>query len=149
LFGTGPFEATLQRMASVLQLNNVHFRGHVSDIKEIWEHNHLLVLPSRYEGLPLALVEAMWCGRPAVVTDVGGNAELCADGITGFVAPAPTPFAWSAALDRAWQRREEWLQLGHAARSRVESVMPQDPVGQFCERLKQLAVMNSAEEATS
>ena len=61
----------------MLQLKNVHFRGHVNDIRAIWEQNHLLVLPSRYEGLPLALVEAMWCGRPAVVTDVGGNAELC------------------------------------------------------------------------
>jgi glycosyltransferase involved in cell wall biosynthesis len=144
LFGTGPFEATLQRMASMLQLNNVHFRGHVSDIKKIWEHNHLLVLPSRYEGLPLALVEAMWCCRPAVVTDVGGNAELCAHGLTGFVASAATPAAYSEALERAWQHREEWAQLGHAARHRVENLIPEDPVGLFCERLKQLAATGSA-----
>ena len=41
---------------------------------------------SAAEGKPLALTEAMVCGRPAVVTDVGGNAELIEDGITGFVA---------------------------------------------------------------
>lgn len=146
LFGAGPYEATLRRMAALLQLKNVYFRGHVGDIAEIWQQNHLLLLPSRYEGLPLALVEAMLCGRPAVVTDVGGNTELCAEGLTGFVASAPTPSSYSEALERAWQRREEWAELGDAARVRVESFMPQDPVGAFCERLKQLAT-DSAEGA--
>ena len=81
---------TLRRLAGMLQLDQVHFRGHVANIKEVWEQNHLLVLPSRYEGLPLALVESMWCGRPAVVTEVAGNTEVCVDNVTGFVAPAPT-----------------------------------------------------------
>ena len=134
-FGKGPHELGLRRFAAMLQLNNVQFRGHVSDIRAIWEQNHMLVLPSRYEGLPLALVEAMWCGRPAVVTDVGGNAELCVDGETGFVAPAPTVPSFAQALQRAWDRRKEWLQLGRDARARVENRVPKDPVALFCERL--------------
>jgi glycosyltransferase involved in cell wall biosynthesis len=144
-FGAGPDELGLRRMAELLQLENVHFRGHVTDIKAIWEHNHLLVLPSRYEGLPLALVEAMWCGRPAVVTDVGGNAELCVDNETGFVAPAATLSSFSHALQRAWERRKEWLHLGQAARARAENQMPKDPVTVFCERLKTCAVASSGE----
>jgi glycosyltransferase involved in cell wall biosynthesis len=60
-FGAGPDELALRRMAGMLQLNNIHFRGHVTDVRAIREQNHLLVLPSRYEGLPLVLVEAMWC----------------------------------------------------------------------------------------
>jgi glycosyltransferase involved in cell wall biosynthesis len=111
----------------------------VNDIRAIWEQNHLLVLPSRYEGLPLALVEAMWCGRPAVVTDVGGNAELCGDDETGFVAPAANLRSFNQALRRAWERRAEWPRLGQEARSRIEKLMPKDPVGLFCDRLKALA----------
>jgi glycosyltransferase involved in cell wall biosynthesis len=136
LFGSGPDELTLHRMAGMLQLNNVHFRGHVTDVRSIWERNHLLVLPSRYEGLPLALVEAMWCGRPAVVTDVGGNAELCEDNETGFVAPASTLSSFSHALERAWERHKEWQWLGQTARMRVENQMPKDPVALFCDRLR-------------
>jgi|HubBroStandDraft_6_1064221.scaffolds.fasta_scaffold59221_2 glycosyltransferase involved in cell wall biosynthesis len=139
LFGTGPDEQALRRMAGMLQLENVHFRGQVSEVKTIWEQNHLLVLPSRYEGLPLVLIEAMWCGRPAVVTDVGGNAELCADGETGFVAPAATASCFAHALERAWERRTEWPRLGQAARDRVESQIPKDPVALFCARLKACA----------
>jgi glycosyltransferase involved in cell wall biosynthesis len=139
LFGSGPDELALRRLAGMLQLNNVHFRGHVNDIRSIWEQNHLLVLPSRYEGLPLALVEAMWCGRPAVVTDVGGNAELCVDNETGFVAPAATVPCFAGTLQRAWERRTEWPQMGLAAQARVENQMPKDPVALFCERLKACA----------
>jgi glycosyltransferase involved in cell wall biosynthesis len=79
-YGTGPDLIALRRMAELLHIHNVNFHGHVSNVESIWEQNHLLALPSRYEGLPLALVEAMRCGRPAVVTDVGGNTELCVDG---------------------------------------------------------------------
>lgn len=144
-FGAGPDELALRRLAGMLQLNNVHFRGQVNDIRAIWEQNHLLVLPSRYEGLPLALVEAMWCGRPAVVTDVGGNAELCVDDETGFVAPAATLSSFTHALQRAWERRKEWLHLGQAARARVENQIPKDPVALFCERLKACAGARSGE----
>jgi glycosyltransferase involved in cell wall biosynthesis len=135
LYGSGVWEATLRRMADRLQLQAVRFRGHVDDVKQIWRENSLLVLPSRWEGLPLALVEAMWCGRPAVVTNVGGNAELCLDEQTGFVAEAPTVSLVNEALERAWSRRPEWEDLGRAARRRVEELIPRDPIAEACRQL--------------
>jgi glycosyltransferase involved in cell wall biosynthesis len=146
-YGEGSYELGLRRMAEALQLKNVHFRGHVNDIESIWQHNHLLVLPSRYEGLPLALVEAMACGRPAAVTDVGGNAELCIDDETGFVAPAATLSSVSHMLERAWEQRERWPHMGQAARARIENWLPNDPVGVFCEQLK--TTVASKSEATA
>jgi glycosyltransferase involved in cell wall biosynthesis len=139
-FGKGPHEITLRRLASMLQLDQANFRGHVADIKGIWEENHMLVLPSRYEGLPLALVESMWCGRPAVVTDVAGNAEMCVDNETGFVAPAPTVALLADTLERAWKRRENWQSMGQAARARAESQIPRNPIALFAEKLKSSAV---------
>lgn len=135
-FGEGPHELALRRLADMLQLNQVHFRGHVSDIEAIWEQHHMLVLPSRYEGLPLVLVEAMWCGRPAVVTEVAGNTEVCVDNETGFVAPAPTVPLLAETLQRAWDRREDWQGMGQAARARAESQIPRDPIAMFAERLR-------------
>jgi glycosyltransferase involved in cell wall biosynthesis len=132
LYGTGPSEHSLTRLAQRLRLNNVHFRGHIPDVKAIWQQNHILVLPSRLEGLPLALVEAMLCARPAVVTDVGGNAELCVDGETGFVAAAPVMCILEQTLERAWNYRHEWQRIGAAARIRAERLIPSDPIGDFC-----------------
>ena len=67
---------------------------------------------SRAEGTPLALVEAMLCGRPAIVSDVGGNQEWVTEGQTGFVAEAPVIGPTRAALERAWSARQDWKAMG-------------------------------------
>jgi L-malate glycosyltransferase len=97
----------------------VEFCGHIDEIRSIWESNHILLLPSRGEGTPLALVEAMLCARPAVVTDVGGNAEWTEDEQTGFVAEAPTVKSFGAALERAWAARAKWQIMGNQARDKA------------------------------
>jgi glycosyltransferase involved in cell wall biosynthesis len=131
------------------QLEKVHFRGHVNDVAAIWALNHLLVLPSRFEGLPLALVEAMWCGRPSIVTDVGGNAELCRDGETGFVAAAPVAGLFEQTMEEAWDHRAEWRKMGEAARWRAEQMLTKDPVGHFSRRLISLAADGSSPRSSS
>jgi glycosyltransferase involved in cell wall biosynthesis len=138
LYGTGMDEAMLRRMADLLQVKSVHFRGHVSDVRAIWAQNHLMVLPSRSEGLPLTLIEAMWCARPSVVTDIGGSAELCVDNETGFVAPAPTVDLFAAALQRAWDRRADLRRIGQAARAHVEQRIPKNPARVFAEQLQSI-----------
>jgi len=139
LYGAGPSEHSLRQLVQRLPLNNAHFRGHIADVKAIWEHNHILVLPSRLEGIPLSLVEAMFCARPAVVTDVGGNAELCVDGETGFVAAAPAVSLLEQTLERAWNHRQEWQRMGTAARTRAERLIPNDPIGDFCNEILKCA----------
>jgi glycosyltransferase involved in cell wall biosynthesis len=134
-YGTGSSKENLERLVHYHKLHNVHFRGHVADVRQIWEQNSLLVLASRYEGLPLALTEAMWCARPAVVTDVGGCAELCEDGTTGFVAAAPTVELLAETLERAWNQRQNWRELGINARAKVEKLVSLDPVADFGNRL--------------
>jgi glycosyltransferase involved in cell wall biosynthesis len=135
LYGSGPCEQNLKKLANRFEFKNVRFHGQVAEVRKIWEENHLLVLPSRFEGLPLALVEAMWCGRPAVVTDIGGNAEICVDGETGFVAGAPAFRLLEHTMESAWNRRGDWQNMGKAARLRVEKTVPNDPIEDFCQLL--------------
>jgi glycosyltransferase involved in cell wall biosynthesis len=90
----------------------------------------------------------MWCGRPAVVTNVGGNGELCVDGETGFVAAAPTADSLAEAMEAAWAKRTEWNQMGRIARSRVEQIIPKDPVEDFCRELITCASAPTAQSPT-
>jgi len=96
------------------------------------------VLSSRSEGLPLALVEAMLCGRPAIVTNAGGSAEIVEDNINGFIAHAPTTEAFDEALERAWARRSEWEQIGKGAAESIRKIVPFDPAAQFAKMLLEI-----------
>jgi glycosyltransferase involved in cell wall biosynthesis len=117
LYGEGPHRDYLADQARFRGLEDrTEFRGHVSDIHAVWSENHLALFPSRSEGTPLALVEAMACGRPAVVSDVGGNAEWVDEPRNGMIAEAPTARSFGAALERAWQARADWPAMGLAAR---------------------------------
>jgi glycosyltransferase involved in cell wall biosynthesis len=116
VYGDGQDLGYLQSLAEFGGISDrVQFLGHVGDVRSIWAENHLLVLPSRAEGMPLVVVEAMLCGRPCVVTDVGGNVEWIEEGQAGFIAAAPTRPAFSAALEKAWAERANWHQLGMQA----------------------------------
>jgi len=133
-FGEGPMARGLEEMAATLGLANVRFPG-FADPTEIWRTHHALVLPSRAEGLPLAQVEAMMCGRPAIVADAGGSSEILRDGEHGFLAIAATEAAVDDALERAWQRRVEWPAIGAAAAAHVRTLFPADPCAAFADRL--------------
>jgi L-malate glycosyltransferase len=115
-YGDGVDRPYLERLTGHYNIaEKVEFCGHVSDVRSIWADNHLLVIPSRSEGTPLSLVEAMICGRPSVVTDVGGNIEWVDEPSTGFVADAPSARSLNKALERAWEARERWELIGQCA----------------------------------
>ncbi len=144
LYGEGPMRQGLERLAGKLGLaDRVVFAGFAA-VEEIWAANHVLVMPSRFEGLPLAMVEAMLCARPVVATDVAGHAEIIEDGVTGFLADAPTPGSMGMALERFWARRGEAEELGKAGARRIRQLVPADPVRVFSEKLKKLADLTRA-----
>lgn len=139
LYGEGPMRQCLERLARRLGLSDrVVFAGFAA-VEEIWATNHVLVMSSRSEGLPLAMVEAMMCARPVVATDVAGHAEIIEDGVTGFLADAPTARSMASALERFWARRGEAEELGKAGARKIRHVMPPDPVRVFSDKLIALA----------
>lgn len=68
-------------------LPDVIFLGNADNIADYLNASDVFVLPSLFEGLPLALIEAMFMGLPCIVTDVGANRELITDEVNGLVVP--------------------------------------------------------------
>jgi len=81
----------------------------------------------------------MLCGRPVVATDVAGHCEVVEDGVTGFLADAPTGNSISTALQRFWDRRVEAEQMGNAGARRIRQLVPRNPAEVFAEKILQIA----------
>ena len=149
IVGSGPHERGLRRMAESANLANITFLGQRDDLEEIWSRHHALVLPSRFEGMPLALVEAMLCGRPGIVTDVGGNRELVRDGVDGFVAKAATVEFLDEALNRAWHCRARLQEMGCTAARDVREWVSPDPAADFAKELATLVANAGGQQPTA
>ena len=131
-FGSGPDEKHITELIRLYGLQDkVRLGGQVPDFRQIWQDHHLHILPSSREGMPLALIESMSCGRPALVTRAGGNAELVQDDINGFVCPGMHPEIIGETLERAWAARDRWQQLGQRASADADRLVPKDWAGQM------------------
>jgi glycogen(starch) synthase len=97
--GDGPDRAALQRRAQRFG-GRVHFTGFVPHVQvpAVLRHADLLVLPSRFEDLSSALIEAMAAGLPVVATRVGGTADLVRHGVNGLLVAPCDPAALAAAI---------------------------------------------------
>lgn len=139
-YGLGPDENYLKELLeSFPDLSSVTLEGYSRDVEPIWNSCHALLLPSRGEGTPLVAVEAMMCGRPVIATDVGGNTEIIEDGVTGFIAEAPTVRSFGAALERAWQYRSNWPEMGRRAHQKAKELAGDDPAGRLLKILTKFA----------
>jgi glycosyltransferase involved in cell wall biosynthesis len=138
----GPHAALLRELSDFLEVGQVTFHDSVEQISSIWEQCHALILPSRKEGLPVAVVEAMLAGRPCLVTDVGGSAELVEHTRSGWVAESPTGPALERALDLAWESRSRWADMGEYAARTIRSQVPADPAETYADLLLSLITTN-------
>jgi glycosyltransferase involved in cell wall biosynthesis len=117
--GDGPLSAVLSRRAGDLGVGErVRFLGHRDDLPALLAACDLVVLPSRYEGLPICLIEAMAAGRGVVATDIEGTREIVRDGETGILVPVDDATALAGAIEAA-SRPGEAARLGAAGRARV------------------------------
>lgn len=123
IVGGGPLEDDLRDHSRKLGLEGlVTFtgaRGREGVRASLREHD-VFFLPSRAEALPVSLLEAMACGRPAVATDVGSVREAIEDAVNGFVVPPRDPEAMADALRRLCEDPERRRTMGSRARSYVE-----------------------------
>lgn len=88
IVGDGPLRGELAALAEQLGLaDRVLFAGYTSAVERYYEIADLFVLPSRTEGLPMVILEAMQAGLPVVCTLVGGIPEVIDNGINGICVP--------------------------------------------------------------
>jgi len=103
----------------------VHFLGGVEDVPAFLAEMDVVVLPTwdkwRREGCPVALLEAMACGKACVATDIPGSRDIIEDGVSGLLVAPENAQALAGAIGRLMDDQELRDRMGKAARLRVET----------------------------
>jgi glycogen synthase len=118
LIGDGPDRPALERRAQQFG-GRIHFTGFMphAAVPAVLAHVDLLVLPSLYEDLSSALIEAMAAGLPVVATRVGGTADLVRDGVNGLLVAPRDPAALAVAIGQILSDPVAAARMSAAARS--------------------------------
>jgi glycosyltransferase involved in cell wall biosynthesis len=121
IVGDGPLQAQLECMAKALGIaDSVEFAGFQSNIPMQFHQGDLAVLPSRFEGMPNAVLEAMACGLPCVATRVSGSEDIIQHGTNGLLVEPQDYENMAKALLTLLCDPVLAKKYGHAARIRIE-----------------------------
>lgn len=121
IVGIGPLQTQLERMAQALGIaDSVEFAGFQSDIPAQLHRGNLAVLPSHWEGMPNAVLEAMACGLPCVATRVSGSEDIIQHGVNGVLVEPGDYESMAEALLTLLRDPALAQKYGRAARARVE-----------------------------
>ena len=120
ILGEGPLKEELLREANALGLPGyVFFEGFQADVRPYLQAASAFILTSHLEGLPLSVLEAMACGLPCIVTNVGGSAEAVSDHVAGLVIPDASLDAAEEAILYLATRPQERAEMANKAREIV------------------------------
>jgi len=120
--GDGPERPSLETLANqLLPGGEIRFIGFQSQPMSLYHEADVFVLPSRFEGMPNALLEAMGSGMAVIVSNASpGPLEVVSDGETGLVVPSEDVQALSSAMQKLTLSAALRLRLGDAAHSRMQ-----------------------------
>jgi glycosyltransferase involved in cell wall biosynthesis len=125
--GDGELREELQAQVARLGLvEHIHFLGNRSDVPDLLAASDLFALPSLWEGLSMALLEAMASGLPIMASAVSGTVQAITAGETGLLFPAGDVPAFVAAIEQVLSNPARAQQMGLAARQRVEAEFSAD-----------------------
>jgi glycosyltransferase involved in cell wall biosynthesis len=111
--GDGPLRTQLEQVAR--DLSNVRFLGAQRDVRRVLAAADVFVLPSRYEGNPMALMEAMAARKPVIATAVGGVPEILRQNQNGILVQPEAPGELAEAMIRLASDRGARVRLGESA----------------------------------
>jgi len=120
IVGEGELETSLKTQAAQTgYAQHIHFLGKRLDIPQLLAAAQIFVLPSLWEGLSIALLEAMAAAKPIVATAVSGTNQVLTHNVTGLIIPPADSPALATALNKLLDQPDFAHQLGHAAQQHV------------------------------
>ena len=120
--GEGPLRKTLEKFSRRLEISKkVFFLGFQNDLTVFYSGLDLFVMPSLWEGMPVALLEALSYGLPVVATAVSGIPEVVRDGVEGLLVAPANPQQIATGMLELLGNPQKRLEMGGQGRARIEN----------------------------
>jgi glycosyltransferase involved in cell wall biosynthesis len=121
MIGDGSLMGDAQALANELDIANIiTWKGAIDAVEDELLSADLFVLPSRWESLPICIIEAMRAGLPVIASNVGGINELVEEGKTGYLVTTGSPDELRNAIARLINDGKKLVAMGQAGRARFE-----------------------------
>lgn len=124
--GDGDLAPAVRRLAARPGMPPVVLPGDRADVPDLLPAFDVFALPSRYEGLPTAIAEAMTCGIPVVATAVNAVGDVVLPGETGLLVPPQRPALLAGAIGHLLRHPDEAARMAAAARARLSARFTMD-----------------------
>ncbi len=139
LYGEGKDRELLQDLINQHQMQHrIFLKGHTSDVRKALEESHLLLQLTRQDAMPLSVIEALAVGRPVAVTDVGDMPDWIIENENGWICKQATEEEINQTLERAWQQKEKWKEMGEASFQLFKEKFPASVEATLLEKLETL-----------
>ena len=106
-------------------------KGHTKDVKAALQNTHLLLQVTHIDAMPLAVIEAMSMGKPLAVSDIGDMPKWIEEDVNGWISADASVELIDATLEKAWQNRERWKEMGEASYKIFKEKFPASPEAYF------------------
>jgi glycosyltransferase involved in cell wall biosynthesis len=137
-------ELLTQKLNEYCISDRVLLLGYRADISRLMKSSDLFVLPTRFEGLPFTILEAMVCGLPIISTNVGGIPEIIKDRVHGLLNRAGDSCDLLESIRWALRHPDEMQEMARNAKARVQEFSEQKMVKQTSDVLVNLSQMRNA-----
>jgi glycosyltransferase involved in cell wall biosynthesis len=136
LYGGGESKGKFEELISENSLREkVFLKGHTKDVKGALSGAHLLLQVTHIDAMPLAVVEAMAMAKPVVVSDVGDMPKWVEEGKNGWISADASVQLIDGTLEKAWQKREGWEEMGRNSFQLFREKFPAIPEKYFLEQV--------------
>lgn len=134
IYGKGEDKEYLKKLINDKHLEtNIFLRGHSDKVFEILLDTHILFQTTKIDAMPISVVEAMSVARPVIVSNVGDMPLWVKHGYNGWIAEEVTVEKIDLILEQAWQKKENWEQMGEKSFQIFKEKYPANAVTHFLE----------------
>lgn len=128
-----------EKLAALIRGNNmeqkIFLEGYAHDVRPVLEKAHLLLQLTHTDAMPLSVVEAMAVGRPVAVSKIGDMPYWIAEGENGWVSEDASEKQIDLTLERAWQQKHRWEELGRNAFKKFKEKFPSSAEGELLKKI--------------